>query len=45
MDTLVEMGFGNRELNHDILKKNNGCMDKTVQYLTKHNDDGWAERR
>ena len=45
MGKLIEMGFTNRELNKNLLKKHNDDMEKVVQELLSQADTDWHSRR
>ncbi|XP_071791513.1 uncharacterized protein [Asterias amurensis] len=44
-DQLVEMGFGNRQHNKELLKKHNGSISNCVQELLQQQDDTWHAAR
>lgn len=45
MGKLVEMGFCNRELNKELLKKHNDDVEAVVQDLLSSTDNDWWHRR
>ncbi|XP_022098398.1 uncharacterized protein LOC110983449 [Acanthaster planci] len=44
-DQLVEMGFGNRQRNRELLKKHKGRIDLCVQELLQEQDESWHAAR
>ncbi len=44
-DQLVEMGFGNRQHNKELLKKHKGSISSCVQELLQEQDDTWHAAR
>ena len=45
MDTLIEMGFANRELNVRLLEKHDNDLDKVIGELIQSSDNSWTEAR
>ena len=45
VDKLVQMGFSNRALNRQLLRKNNNDFCKTVHELLDNTDNDWFENR
>ena len=45
METLIEMGFADRQLNKQLLEKHNNDLDKVVQDLIQSSDSNWNENR
>jgi hypothetical protein len=45
MNKLVSMGFGDRKLNSELLKKYSHDMTKVVTHLLEKINDDWSSRR
>ena len=45
MQTLFEMGFGNREKNRKLLEKYNFDLDRVIQDLIQENENEWNQTR
>ena len=45
MNVLIEMGFANRNLNEQLLKKFDNDVHKTVAELIKSADEEWRNNR
>lgn len=45
MEQLVEMGFGDREKNQELLEKYNNNIERVVQDLLQEMDSNWHESR
>lgn len=42
MDRLLEMGFGNRQLNCELLRKHDGDVQRVVEELVSSNGNDWS---
>ena len=45
MEQLIEMGFGERETNQELLEKYNNNIERVVLELLQSMDNNWHESR